>query len=971
MNHHCLRHWKHSLKPILIIICGWLLSVSLVQASESCDKSIIATIDSELKGLTSISQSFERLAQANLEKDFSLSFLFTIDLLNERAVATRLSELKSQTSSPYDCEQDNIVEKLAKRKQLLQSVNAKRVQYLSLSSEERQYLNSLIKIHNRLQNDMEAWNNNIQQAEKDINTLNQQLAQFEREFKAQQEPEARTALFENISATNERLQLLASTADADNTKLEAIKPLQAFTKALLVDYHRFYKLENNKARSHQAQPLFSHLTAPRQLSELIQVSASNGLIDHEYQTVLAALIIIHGRLYLQPRQQEAVAEVLIKPYKQLIDDLRHEIQTLVALPVANLHFKLQPQNTEHQYLSRTLFQSATNLAIQLIAVLMFWVFLKRVPLWVNSWQQHLVRNHLSKRHVRQLIALLRLLQPNAAWLFAILFYYYLDAVSEETLRDWVILYDVTAIIAFYLLINTLATWAINNTNSQAHLFVLRSKQLNIAHHCHRFAFYITLSAVLYIILNSLLRGGIICTIYFAVLLVIIWLFSYRLITHFQQELITHLSKRVSEQNLNNFTRLQRPIIKIFVNPVIFIGLQFYDLVIASHNWLLRIEGYQTLTAKFLKIRLEQSQAIADSQEKETQDDTHYESWFLKKELIEAKPNLLMKSPWINDITQRVEEWLEGKYEENDLALVGDNGVGKSTLLKQFLDSWDKSKQAYIKIPSKTTRGDEVFRLVCDALQLENIEDIAQFVVQQQEMEPTIIVIDEAHHLFLSDVGGFEAYKMLQSLISAKLDNIFWMIAINRQSWIYLNDVFSRTYQFSATIELSRWNQQDIRELILRRHRASRRQLSYDELLLASTSHSETANRAAEARCFSLLWDQSSGIPSVALAIWINASRNPSKGKIEMGIPERPTSSVMLNLSDDHLFVYAALVTHESLNTQQAQAVTHLSEAIVRRALKLGLDQGFVVRKSHGRYIINPLWQLQLFQLLRRKNFLHE
>ena len=585
----------------------------------------------------------------------------------------------------------------------------------------------------------------------------------------------------------------------------------------------------------------------------------------------------------------------------------------------------------------------------------------------------MVKNYLNWRSARPLISLIRLIQPNASWLFAVLLYSYLDSLNDADFRDVVILYDFTAIIAFYLFINTLASWAISNTNAQAHLFVLRSKQQAIAHHCKRFGFFITLISVLYIILISILSGGIFCSIYKLAIVVIIWIFSYRLIHQFHNEFNTHLSKRISSQWLNRFEKLQSSPIKAIENPAVFVLLQLMDLTMALHNRLMRLESYQSATAKFLKIRLEQSQQIAsEPQEKEQQqDDTHYENWFLNRSLIEAKPNLLVLNNHIKEVNKYATEWLNDVQEENDLVLIGESGIGKSTLIKQWLQQWENCKTVYISVPEKTISESAIFELIQRALEIEGSHDIAEFVVKQQTLEKTIVVIDEAQHLFLSEVGCFDGYKMLQSLIGAKLDNIFWLVAINQPSWVYLNDVFGRTYQFSNRINIQRWTLSEIRDLILNRHKASHRQLTYDELLLASTSNVETATRAAESRCFSLLWDQSSGIPAVALSIWINAASNPAKGKIEMGVPERPTSNTLLNLSDDYLFVYSALVVHESLNTQQAQAVTHLPEAIVRRALKLGLDQGFLQRRSHGRYVINPLWYLQLCQLLRRKNFLHE
>ncbi|PIE41177.1 MAG: hypothetical protein CSA49_04530, partial [Gammaproteobacteria bacterium] len=623
------------------------------------------------------------------------------------------------------------------------------------------------------------------------------------------------------------------------------------------------------------------------------------------------------------------------------------------------------------YLSQTLYQSATNLAMQLLLLIIFCLFLKRIPGWIYALQQRMVRHHLNKKTSRIAISLLRFFQPNAQWLSAVLLYYYLHYQLKTSDNDWLLVYNVVAIAAFYLLVKTLALGAISNTNSRAHLFVLKSKQLDIKQQCHRFALYTTFASVFYIILQIILKGGIICTAYLIILILTIWLLGYRTINAFQSEFATHLSKRVSEQFISRFEKLQKPLIKPLVNPAIFIGLQLLDIIRAAHIQLLRLERYQTLTAKFLKIRLEQSQSNTPEPEQEEQDDIHYENWFLNSNVLETRPNLLAQSPWLGDINQNAGDWLEGKQDENDLALIGENGIGKSTLLKQWLKQWDKSKTVYIKTPEKTLRANELLKLICDSLDFKDCEDIAGFVSQQEALEKTIIVIDEAHHLFLSDVGGFEAYKKLQDLISAKLKNIFWVVAINQQSWIYLNDVFSQTYQFSSFITMQRWTQQGIRDLILRRHKASRRQLHFDELLLASTSHSETATRAAESRCFSLIWDQSSGIPAVALAIWINSARNPATGLIEMGIPERPGSDALNSLSDDHLFVYAALVVHDSLNTQQAHAVAHLSEAIVRRTLKHGLDQGFLIRKSDDRYFINPLWQIQLCQLLRRKNFLHE
>lgn len=978
-----------------------LMARAAATPAAGCNEQALRDLQREVLALESIDTHFSDLARGELSTDFSLSSIFTISLLDSNDVTARIRELNMQTrpgAGAYShCQSADFKAARNQRDAHARNISQLRLAYLRLALDERRYLNALIDILQQYQHQLLKLEQNLADSESVLAALREQRAELEAAFETQENPKERASLSESILAIDRQTEAINSQQKSDRKRLKKLTGMVAFSRALLIDYHLVYIDTGNLQNATNAMPPFIQLVGGSSLRQLLQIppagndadavvadsaadAASNSnatennppdLLTGTERINLAALFIIHSRIYSDKRERLGLLAALPSGSMGFVAALEHELKTLLALPVANLHLKFAKTEQDYSYLSRNFFQSATNLLTQIIVALLLWAIVKRVREWVYSLQRYLVKNYLSKRFSRLAIGLLRTLQPNASWLTAFGFFSYLNQLEQDRLRDLILLYDVTAILTFYLFINTLTTWAIGNTNSQAHLFVMKSRQETIARYCHHFAFNVTLFSLFYIVLNSILHGGIITSLYAVALIVIIWLFTYNLIRHFASELDTHLSKRVSESTQNRFHQIQKPLLKQSLTPVVFIALQIRDLINAIHNQLLRLESYQAMTAKFLKIRLEQSQSATEPVDKGTQEDTHYESWFLNRDLPIEKPALVMASPWVKELDKICHEWLEGKQEENDLALIGECGIGKSTLIRQWQDKWQDSKTLLLTVTEKTTTEDGIFNLVKEALGISSGADIAQFVNEQKELDKTIIVIDEAQNLFLGDVGCFNAYKMLQSLISAKLENIFWIVAINQQSWIYLNDVFSRTYQFSSRINIQRWSQQEIRELILSRHRASKRRLRYDELLLASTAHSETATRAAEARCFSLLWDQSSGIPAVALSIWVNAARHPGRGQIEMGIPERPVSSVMLELSDDHLFVYAALITHETLNTQQAQAVTHLAEPIVRRALKLGLDQGFVIRKNRGRYTINSLWYIQLCQLLRRKNFLHE
>lgn len=944
-----------------------------LQHSDCSLPSTLSDIRTKTLALQSISSQFERLAKGDLEHDFSLSAIFTINLLDESDTSNRVATLKTQpdklllSSNIDDCPDKEYQQAFSQLRMLSQKVTQSRLKYLELAYEQRLYLVTLLDIHTRILQRIELFNSELEPARVRLNAIKIELESLEAKFQILEDAEQRIALTKAITALDiEQESLIRASSLATRHKTKNVN-LLGLAQALLRDFYLF-NLENRYQES-ETHRVFQNITSYGQLKKLL-VFQQESLSDEDQKalTDYASLILLTNRIYGIKRQSTHFISIFKSPIAETISKIQFEFESLMALPFAHMHLKLISGSTDANYLSKTFTQSLIQLAIQIIASIVFWKLLNQLPVWLGRWQRSVIKNHLSKTYSRHIIALLRMLQPNASWLMAVAFYAYLENLDRATQGNWLVLYNVTAIIALYLFIKTLATWPISNTVGRTQVFVTQARQTQVNKDSTHFASLITVLSFLDILLKSILNGGFIYSAYSALVVLGIWYFSYHLISKYEKEFTKHVSMQFSDAKMALFTRMQQTIAKVLMYPVIFVVLQGRDIISGIHLRLMRIEKYQMLSAKFLKMRLEQTQPT----EPEAFDsDIDYDNYFNTKSILEKYPKLLVKTPWLESLNESIGNWHTEKQDENDLALIGATGVGKTTLAKQWQAQWDQCKTVFIDLADKITTEKEIFEVITDALDFDGITDIPSFVNHQKEMEKTVVILDNAHNLFLGDVRGFEAYKTLHNLANANLKNIFWLIIINQQSWIYLNDVFSRVYRFSGRLQLQKWSQQDIRQLILNRQRASGRRLTYDELLLASTSHSETAARAAEARCFSLLWDQSAGIPSIALSIWLNSKRSPRSGLIEMGIPERPTSPAFAELIDDQLFVYAALVVHEVLNTQQTEAVTHLPEAVVRRALKLGLDQGFLNRGDQGKYIINPLWYIQLCQLLKRKNFLHE
>ena len=202
-------------------------------------------------------------------------------------------------------------------------------------------------------------------------------------------------------------------------------------------------------------------------------------------------------------------------------------------------------------------------------------------------------------------------------------------------------------------------------------------------------------------------------------------------------------------------------------------------------------------------------------------------------------------------------------------------------------------------------------------------------------------------------------------------NLYWVLALHRPAWDYLNRVFRREQRFVTQFQIPRWNAGEIRKLILSRHHRSRFRLQYDELLLAAKASTETTNlRAAESRVFNLLWEQSNGNPEQALHLWLAAAQKCKGSLVRIGLPARPPLTALAPLGDDAFFVYAAIVIHRRARSEELVACTNLPEAIVRHALKIGINLQVLEYGEDRRYGIRPLWYYTVITLLARKNMLH-
>lgn len=400
--------------------------------------------------------------------------------------------------------------------------------------------------------------------------------------------------------------------------------------------------------------------------------------------------------------------------------------------------------------------------------------------------------------------------------------------------------------------------------------------------------------------------------------------------------------------------------------LVYFVYRYLDQLLASSDWYLRLK------ARWFRMR-----AQSGDEEEKTDDDTQparaYQQWF-DAGLPDDEPAPFIDTGLTDAMEKAIQRWREDKTDENTLLVAGEKGSGKSMAARRLTRALEKSDDGLrvvsVAVPPKTLTPEEVTTLIAEALD-EPLEDgPASLVKNDEQRRPTLLVLDEAQNFFLARIGGLEGWRTLLRLTNARLDNLFWLVLLNNQSWAYLCNVFGREYQFRNVVRVKRWGQSEIRSLILSRHHLSGQTLRYDEVLLSSRGPEAGNVRNAEQRYFSLLWDACRGNPMAALRLWLSSVK-VTRRQVLVGLPAKPQGAAVEKAGENLLFVYAAIATHENLSSGEIVAATDLPENVVRYALKAGFDAGFIRQSDDGRYRMVPLWYHTVINHLTRKNLLHE
>jgi hypothetical protein len=323
-----------------------------------------------------------------------------------------------------------------------------------------------------------------------------------------------------------------------------------------------------------------------------------------------------------------------------------------------------------------------------------------------------------------------------------------------------------------------------------------------------------------------------------------------------------------------------------------------------------------------------------------------------------------------------ENWKAGKYVIT--AVVGEKGSGNTTLVN-FAERTIYKDFPVIKIQlsgtiySESVLFEELKRSFGE--DVENMADLAEVLLSYEDRK--VCILENIQNLFLKTIDGFDVLERFLLFISKTYPKIYWVATCSLYSWRYLDKVVNISEYFWKVITLNELVQEEIEEVIWRRHRASGYNLEFevpekinDTRKFKKLSSEEEKRKFLRDMLFEKLTSLSAGNVSVATLLWLRSIHVDDEGNLIISPDIKLESSFLYNLADDELFALAAILQHGTLATAEFARVFHLELDDSRRLLARMKNKGVLLLDDDGEYRIQPFLFRPVVQVLKTKNILH-
>lgn len=376
--------------------------------------------------------------------------------------------------------------------------------------------------------------------------------------------------------------------------------------------------------------------------------------------------------------------------------------------------------------------------------------------------------------------------------------------------------------------------------------------------------------------------------------------------------------------------------------------------------------------KKASISTEVSNFLAESENRISSLPFLYKRLF-KSEPLDDKSLFVGRESELEKLVNAFKIWDQGKYAAT--ILLGEKGSGLTSMINHFIELMNCPYPVVRISPSSRICDDrELLKLLGSIVdsELETIEQAIELLNGQDKKR--VVILEDLQSFYLKKVGGFSCLLLLQRLIAATNDKVFWVANTTFYTWEYLHKTIKLGEYFEYQINLADMNASQITEIISNRNRMSGYNILFEPPINEKNSRkfrklsNEEIQIIYRNRYFGNLNKFSKSNINLSLLYWQLSIDEITEETIMIKPFDQPDLSFLSFLDKAKLFVLHAIVLHDRLTPAELADVMIISADDSYLSL-LGLHADGMLMKRDDYFIINPLIYRQTINLLKSHNLL--
>ncbi len=355
----------------------------------------------------------------------------------------------------------------------------------------------------------------------------------------------------------------------------------------------------------------------------------------------------------------------------------------------------------------------------------------------------------------------------------------------------------------------------------------------------------------------------------------------------------------------------------------------------------------------------------------------YRQLFDVEEEVPWEELLVPRDEELATLGRALERWRRGQAAS--IAVVGEKGSGKTTLLRLAAPLFAETPVRRVDPGGTLPDPDALAKRMAEGLEVD-ATDWEALAAGIRSLGPTVVVVEDAHHLFIRALGGFRAMEAFLELVGATRDTVLWVITIDEYAWRYLDRVLGVAPHFTHTINTTNLSPERLERAIMARHEVSGFALRFEldadgdgasrwwQRFRKKEAQGELTRREVDRKAFFRELNQNAeGNVFLALFYWLRSVQRVEDHVLTLHAPEAIDLEFMERLPLPHLHTIAAIILHGGLSEEEHRLVFQLSPAENRLQLAALADASLIFRSADGEYKVNKVLYRPLIRLFRSKN----